>query len=64
MEKSAMSTDVEEDIDVIYQIENALFENYYVLPLVFYNDNIAVNKDIENISLDGNGNIKFNIIKK
>lgn len=40
-------------------IEEELYNNFRVLPLVFFNDTIAINKDIKNISLDGNGNISF-----
>ena len=63
-EKVSISNTVEEEKEILTQIEDNLFENYSVLPLIFYNDNIAVNTSIENISLDGNGNLKFEIIKK
>ena len=45
-------------------IEEELFTSYTILPLVFYNDNIAVNKKITNFILDGNGNINFSEIQK
>lgn len=45
-------------------IEEELFNNYSLLPLVFYNDNIAINKKIKNLILDGNGNINFSKIQK
>lgn len=45
-------------------IEEELYNNYSVLPLVFYNDNIAINKKIKNLILDGNGNINFSEIQK
>ena len=41
------------------RLEETLFDSCIVLPLVFFNDNIAVNNEIQNISLDGNGNIVF-----
>lgn len=47
-----------------FNIEEDLFSNYSVLPLVFYNDNIAVNKKIRNLVLDGGGNINFSEIEK
>ncbi|SFC44291.1 ABC transporter substrate-binding protein [Clostridium uliginosum] len=48
----------------IYEnIESNLFENYRILPLVFYNENIAFSNNISNIKLDGNGNIDFVSIK-
>ena len=54
----------EEKITAFLEIEDALFNSYRVLPLLFYNENIAINNGVENISLDGNGNLNFNIIKK
>ena len=45
-------------------IEDDIFNNYRILPLVFYNDNIAINKKIKNLNLDGNGNINFSNIEK
>ena len=35
-----------------------------ILPLLFYNDTIAINSNIENTILDANGNIDFTRIKK
>lgn len=54
----------EEKRTAFLEIEDSLFNSYRVLPLLFYNENIAINDGIENISLDGNGNLNFNIIKK
>ncbi|GAB6169160.1 hypothetical protein JCM1393_16200 [Clostridium carnis] len=45
-------------------IEDKLFNTYQVLPLLFYNNNIAINKNIKNIILDGNGNIDFKKLQK
>lgn len=45
-------------------MEDTLFNTYQVLPLAFYNDNIAIDKKIKNIKLDGNGNIDFNKLEK
>ena len=53
-----------ERIDKFLSIEEDLYNNYKVLPLIFYNDNIAINKKIRNLSLDGNGNINFSKIQK
>lgn len=64
MDKVSISNTVEEEKEIVLQIEDTLFNNYLVLPLIFYNDNIAVNTNIENIKLDGNGNIKFEMTKK
>lgn len=44
-------------------LEESLFENYNILPLVFYNENIAVSNKISQMKLDGNGNIDFSTIK-
>lgn len=43
-----------------FNLENSLFNNYNILPLVFYNENIAISNKISDISFDGNGNIDFN----
>jgi extracellular solute-binding protein len=51
-------------VKLFFDIEEELFNNYNVLPLFFYNDNIAINKKIKNLVLDGNGNINFSEIQK
>lgn len=51
------------DVELENQIEDSIFNDYLVLPLIFYNDNIAIN-NIKNVELDGNGNMKFEMIKK
>ena len=53
-----------ERMEKFLSMEEDLYNNYKVLPLVFYNDNIAINKKIKNLSLDGNGNINFSKIQK
>ena len=62
--KADISNSIDEEKEVLTQIEDSLFESYSVLPLMFYNDNIAVSKNIEDIKLDGNGNLKFELVKK
>lgn len=54
----------EDKVAAFLEIEDALFNSYRVLPLIFYNENIAINVGIENVSLDGHGNLNFNIVKK
>lgn len=54
----------DEKTTAFLEIEDALFNSYRILPLLFYNENIAINNGIENITLDGNGNLNFNIVKK
>ncbi len=44
-------------------LEENLFDNYNVLPLVYYNENIAISNKISELKLDGNGNIDFATIK-
>lgn len=44
-------------------LEESLFDNYNILPLVFYNENIAISDKISQLKLDGNGNIDFSAIK-
>lgn len=44
-------------------LEESLFDNYNILPLVFYNQNIAISNKISQLKLDGNGNIDFATVK-
>lgn len=44
-------------------LEESLFNDYSILPLVFYNENIAISSKISTLSLDGNGNMDFATIK-
>lgn len=53
-----------ERVEKFSSIEEDLYNNYKILPLIFYNDNIAINKKIKNLNLDGNGNIDFSKIEK
>lgn len=53
-----------ERLNTFSKLEDELFNTYQVLPLVFYNDNIAVNSKIKNMILDGNGNIDYNKVEK
>jgi oligopeptide transport system substrate-binding protein len=44
-------------------LEQSLFDNYNILPLVFYNQNIAISNKISQLKLDGNENIDFATLK-
>lgn len=44
-------------------LEESLFDNYNVLPLVFCNENIAISDKVSDLKLDGNGNIDFAAFK-
>lgn len=44
-------------------LEEDLFNNYDILPLVFYNQNIAISDKISQLKLDGNGNLDFSTLK-
>ena len=44
-------------------LEENLFVNYKILPLVFYNENIAISDKISKLKLDGNGNIDFSTVQ-
>lgn len=46
------------------KLEDELFNTYQVLPIIFYNNNIALNSKIKNMILDGNGNIDYSKIEK
>lgn len=50
--------------ELFAEIEEELFNNYRILPLLFYNDTIAVDSIIDKSILDGNGNIDFKSIKR
>ncbi|ATD55981.1 ABC transporter substrate-binding protein [Clostridium chauvoei] len=54
----------EERKNKFVSIEDSLFNTYQLLPVLFYNDNIAISDKIKNISLDRNGNIDFNKLEK
>ncbi|WP_459480040.1 ABC transporter substrate-binding protein [Clostridium saccharoperbutylacetonicum] len=43
-------------------LEEDLFDNYNILPLVFYNENIAISDKAGKLKVDGNGNIDFSSI--
>lgn len=45
-------------------IEDSVFNSYSIVPILFYNENIAVNSDITGVVLDYNGNINFSNIRK
>lgn len=45
-------------------LEENLFEDCDILPLIFYNENIAISDKISQLKFDGNGNIDFSTIKK
>lgn len=63
--KASTLITVEEKEGFFLEIEDILFNNYILLPLLFYNENIAINNDMKNICLDGHGNISFtNLVKK
>lgn len=59
LEKS-ISDEKNHDFEIL---EESLFNNYNILPLVFYNENIAISDKISQLGLDGNGNIDFSTIK-
>lgn len=50
--------------ELFAEIEESLFNSYRILPLLFYNNTIAVNTTVDDNILDGNGNIDFKSIKK
>ncbi|MGL5085940.1 MAG: ABC transporter substrate-binding protein [Clostridium sp.] len=49
---------------MIVNLEDGLFSTYSVLPLLFYNESIAINEKIKDIALDGNGNIYYGLLEK
>lgn len=44
-------------------LEVSLFNDYRILPLIFYNENIALSDNISNLNMDGNENLDFGTIK-
>ena len=59
-ENKLLNSNDEEDYWIL---EESLFNNYDVLPLIFYNENIAYSDEISTIKNDKNGNIDFSSIK-
>lgn len=56
-------SEIEESKENIFSvIEEDIFNSYRILPLGFYNDTIAIKKEIKNIVFDGNKNIDFSKI--
>lgn len=45
------------------ELEETLFNNYTILPLLFENKAVAISKEVNNIEFDWYGNIKFQILK-
>lgn len=63
-QKDILEKSTSDKINYAYSaLEENLFDNYNILPLVFYNENIAISTKISELNLDGNGNIDFDIIK-
>lgn len=50
--------------EIFKSLEEELYNNYKILPLAFYNNNIAINSKVKNITFDGHGNIDFYKIGK
>ena len=57
------SPNVGSDSSIYSQLEESMFNNYNILPLVFYNENIALSNKISTLEFDGNGNIDFTKVK-
>jgi len=58
------SKSIEEMKLYFISIEEELYNNFQILPLAFFNNNIATNKKVTNIKYDINGNIDFTKIEK
>ncbi|ASW44121.1 ABC transporter substrate-binding protein [Clostridium isatidis] len=63
-EKLIIAKNEGERREIFKSIEEELYNNYKILPLAFYNNNIAVNSKIKNIIFDGHGNIDYYKIGK
>lgn len=48
--------------DMYLSLENNMFNEYRILPLVFYYESIALSDSISNLNLDGNENLDFGTI--
>ena len=57
------SPNIENNSSIYSQLEESMFNNYNILPLVFYNENIALSNKISTLEFDGNGNIDFTTVK-
>ena len=54
----------ESDYKDFSKLEENLFYSYRIVPVMFINKNIAISDKLSNISVDGNGNINFDSIRK
>lgn len=54
----------ENDESILSIVEEKIFNQYSFLPLLFYNDNVAISSEIINISFDKNENIDFDKLEK
>ena len=63
--ESLVNAKKEDEKNILFSnIEDELFSSYSVLPLLFYNQSIAISEKIKNVVLDGNGNIYFTRLEK
>lgn len=54
-----LEKDINDNSNNFSNIENKLFNDYSILPIMFENKNIAISKNVSNITVDGNGNLDF-----
>ena len=61
-EKLILEEEINDDSKEFKNIEEKLFNDCTIIPVMFSNENIAVSSKVSNISVDGNGNIEFSSI--
>lgn len=63
-EKIALAADEKTTNSNYADLEEEIFNEYKIIPLLFLNKNIAISDKISNIAIDKNGNIDFSTIAK
>ena len=62
-EKLILEEEINDGSKDFKKIEEKLFNDWTIIPVMFSNENIAVSSKVSNISVDGNGNIEFSSIE-
>lgn len=61
-EKAALESEINKSSKEFENIEEKLFDDCTIVPVMFSNINVAVSSKVSNIVMDGNGNIDFSSI--
>lgn len=61
-EKLILEKEINDGSKDFKHIEEKLFNDCTIIPVMFSNENIAISSKVSNISMDGNGNVEFSSI--